>query len=273
MPKISKAESLKINLPGIDPAGLKELRNFIDGNLQLEIAWAVCAVTTVILAQIAYASNPRIKHQEYTTSESVSMYIKQFLANTIWSRTIYALVALRQSLGAYDLQSDPIAERERFNNDLHDLINNPKGDAATRGGIRAALTSEERTRKYRRGLMLRLSGFCCNRPLTTPGSVLSKDAAAKITIEDILKQSPFDVVSLDALKQGFTDKLSSSGLTMEFVDNFKLVSPHNLTSIERELGLVKSRQSFHLDPKEIAVNKDDLDDFQKLIWNSKKNLG
>lgn len=273
MPKPKKETVFIVNLPGIDISSLKEIQGFIIRDYNLATSWSIIAVISVILVQIAYNSNPKLKHHEYMTSESVSLYVRKFLANTVWSRTIYALLAIRKTLGYYEIQTDPQAEKDRLNADLYDLINNPSGVAATRGGIRAALTSPERARKYRRGLMLQAAGTLCNRPLSSPSSVLSKENADKITLEAILNLCPFDVISPDEIRKVFKEAvLNDNQESIEFVDNFQLTLPDNLTSLEKELDISISRQSFKVSPSELAVDKDALDDFQKLIFNAKKNL-
>ena len=275
MAKQTKKDSpIIVNLPGIESSELKALETVIDGNRQLSLSWTIVAVAAVILAQIAYDTNPKIKHFEFMNSETINLLVKKVLANSVWSRTIYALTAIRKTLGAYDLQNDPESEKETLRSDFDDLVDNPKGLAATKGGIRSALTSPDRTRKYRRGLMLQASGSMCNKPLSSPSSVISREHAGRITLGDIANLTPFgQVIGLEEIRMEFNNLMPyDKNGNLELVDNFKLITPGNLTSIEVDLGLKISRSSLEVSPKELAVDKDNLDDFQKLIWNAKKNL-
>jgi hypothetical protein len=274
MPKIQKKSKIIVNLPGIDSSQLKDLEPAVAGNYGLSLSWSLLAVTSVILAQISYNTNPKIKHYEYMTSESISLYVKKVLANTTWSRTIYGLLAIRKTMGYYDLKNDSEKEQGRLSNDYADLVENPTGLAATKGGIRTALISPERTRKYRRGLMLSASGSLCNKPLSSPTTVISREDASSVTLLDILKLTPFaQIVSVDEIRMAFNGimPLDNNG-EIRLVDNFKLTTPNNITSIEAELDLNINRESLEISLPELAVDKDNLDDFQKLIWNAKKNL-
>lgn len=272
--QVKKDSPILVNLPGIESAELKVLEKVVDGNRPLSLSWTMLAVAAVLLSQIAYDTNPKIKHFEFMNSETVNLLVKKVLANSAWSRTIYALMAIRKTLGVYDLQNDPEAEKETLRSDFDDLVDNPKGPAATKGGIRSALTSPDRTRKYRRGLMLQASGSMCNKPLSSPSSVISREHAGRITLGEIANLTPFGrVIGIEEIRMEFNNLMPyDENGRLELVDNFKLITPSNLTTIEIELGLKISRSSLEVSPKELAVDKDNLDDFQKLIWNAKKSL-
>lgn len=260
------------SLPGIDSELVSELESTLLSSYDLPLNWSIITTGTIVLAQIVYNSKRNLKHQEYTSSESISRLVKKVLANSYPARVVYAASAIRRTMGVYSVDRARMFLSDTINGDFEDLVENPTGAASTKGGERAAFTSIERTRKYRRGLMLQAAGSVCNRTLTRPQTVISRTDSDRVTLELILEASPFSAgVPRDTLISRMKELLGYQ-VDDKVVDNFEIDSDNNLTSIENELELPFSRESLKISPKEIAVDFDSLDDLQKIVFKAKKRL-
>ena len=200
----------KINFPGVQ---LKELLELEDTFGDLRMHLTLLAVPIIIIAQIR-ALCPEATPTEILGLESVNCYIRNLLSNTYSMRYVGATIALRRSLLEFANDESTV----RLKSTWQDLVDNPSGKSSTKGSIKAAMTSPDRLRAYRRGMMLQLVGNMQSLCIYSHRRISSE--LEKISANTLALYLPFntDDIKFDEIFNALNKKLDSNGGIVNFVD-------------------------------------------------------
>jgi len=147
-PDISKLG--KLSLPGVAIKEILEIEEFFP-TLRRSLSIVLYFVSIIAQVRLKCAN---MNLSQFTMLESVRTYNKLVLAKSEPMLTVAAAVAIKRTLAAHA----PDPDGSRITAAIQDLIENPTGPSSTKENMRAALVSEERLRKLRRGLMLKTTG-------------------------------------------------------------------------------------------------------------------
>lgn len=177
----SVPEIQRLSFPGIkinDVLELEEIFPDLKENL-IKVGFAIA-----LLAQISSAI-PNLKGSSKQEMVSMNTYVKKLLAKSKHCVKVAAAIAIRKTMAAYAKAEteEPILV------DYNDLWSNLTGKASLKGGLTLALTSPEKLRIYRRGLMMQAIGTWHSQPIYTPLQV-SRDIA-EINKENFHQVLPF----------------------------------------------------------------------------------
>ena len=190
--KSSVNELSKIQLPGIQISELLDLEEILP---ELTRNLIKTSYAVALIAQIKDNIPSKITPSEVFKMESVNTYIRKFLSQSEFSVHIAAAVAIRKTMAKYgeDLDIQPIVSDHR------DLSENLSGKSSTRGGLISALSSPERLRSYRRGIMLKTIGKLQSTPIYYPLKI-SRDIN-RIGPDEFISCLPFKVDSNIDIKE------------------------------------------------------------------------
>jgi len=251
----------KIGIPGIVIADLLELEDLYP-EIRKNLAYIILPV--LIIAQIRIAhTNAQVK--EVQALDSVNTYIRFYLAKSRPLIYVCAAVAIRRTMVVYATSTDP----NDILLDFNDLVDNISGKSSTRGSIATALISKERTREYRRGLMLQVAGTLQATSLHSPRR-LAREVEA-VTLETFLSRLPFrtDDLNIDDIYFWLNDTLGSIHEPRTFVDTLRI--PNNKVVLEQALNISRQYPELPELPKDVDVST--LPAWQQIAIKQRQNLG
>lgn len=223
--KTSVQDISKIMLPGIVLKDLLELEEILP-TLRENLTKVAFAIT--LLAQLAN-SLPNIKSSEILAMESTNTYIKKLLSKSTHTIYVSAAIAIRKTMAAYAEIEDPNV----IVNDHNDLCTSLYGPSSTKGGVSVALSSPERLRTYRRGLMIQATGIWQTLPIFTPLKI-SKDIN-EITIANFNQALPFDIEDATVLEltSEFKELLDTKAFTDLYAPESKITLLEEYLEVSR----------------------------------------
>jgi len=253
---------VKINIPGVNISELLELESLIP---DLRKHLATITLVSCIIAQIR-SSLIKALPREVEALESVNYHIRNGLSKSLPMRYVAAGVAIRKTMFKY--VDDP--DGSGIVRDHTDLVENPTGEASTKGGPKAASVSPERLRKYRRGIMLQVVGAVQAATIHSP--LKFHREIGQISDTTFMESLPFDTTgfNLAELYQFLRDYLRKDGNKIIFVDTLSL----DMVPLEKPLRLDFERQfpEFSLKESKIPVDESKLPKHIQLAYKQIKSF-
>jgi hypothetical protein len=231
----SNSNSLpKLTIPGVLHSEILELEPFFP---DMRRSLAVLAFIIVIIAQLRIAAGPKLKATEFSRLESVNLYIRRALAKSPEMLSIVAAVAIRRTIGVY--ATEDVGD-EQIKADVLDLTTHLEGPSSSKENLRAIMGSPERVRKFRRGIMLQVTGAIQASVIHHPKRI--HPSVELITGQNFVESLPFPQQDL-TLESVITRTKEILGLTSDsitFVDGIKVsADPSNTTPLEKLLGVTR----------------------------------
>lgn len=223
----------KINIPGVQ---LKELLELEDVFPNIRLHLTMLAIPLLIIAQIT-ATCPDSSPVEILALESVNTYIRTLLSNNYSMRYIGAAIAIRRTMEEFGTSE---GTQERLESRFTDLVDNASGKSSLRGNVKTALSSPDRMRAYRRGIMLNVNGtmqsFCVyhHRRIS---SVLEKINPSNL--EEYLPY-PTQDLDLNQIFKDIEDKLLSKGNPLRFIDGLDKLTQAKKVPMEQNFDIERS---------------------------------
>ena len=177
----------KISIPGIQIKELLELESLFP-EIRKHLCFIMFAVFLIAQIRVDLSS---YKPAVIQSLESVNTFTKKLLSKNVSTTYVAAAVAIRRTMIAHT--EDPDESTILANH--QDLTSNLSGPITTKGGISVALSSPEKLRKYRRGLMAQVVGTLQSCPIHSPRKIHMN--IEHITIENILPLLPFNTEDIN----------------------------------------------------------------------------
>lgn len=252
----------KISVPGIQIKELLELESLFP---LLRVHLAKIMFVVILIAQIRVALSSS-KPAVIQSLESVNTYTKKLLSKNESTVYVASAVAIRKTMVAHTNDVD----ESRILLCHNDLTTNLSGPVSTKGGISAALGSEENLRRYRRGLMAQVVGTLQSCPIHSPRKIHM--SLEHITPQNFLALLPFPTNDLDStIWENINLALLNELQTEKIIFNDLPAVAFGSSSLESVLSV--ERQSPKLpDLSSVPKNLDSLPAWKKAAIQQARNL-